>query len=74
MLVDLLIKTGQIPLLLVRGADLPDVFQGLLDAVGHPEGAAFVAAEFRSAIFLLPNSSPKATGTPHRQAMASRQS
>ena len=74
MLVDLLIQTGQIPLLLVGGPDLPDVLQRLLDAVRDPKGGFFRHLGARAAIFRLPNSRPKATGTPHRQAIISRQS
>ena len=40
-LVDLLIKTGQIPLLLIRGPDLPDIFKSFLDTIGHPYGSRF---------------------------------
>ncbi|CUO25839.1 Uncharacterised protein [Flavonifractor plautii] len=36
--------------------------------------AFFVRSEARAEIFRVPNSRLKATGTPHRQAMASRQS
>ncbi|CUQ29152.1 Uncharacterised protein [Flavonifractor plautii] len=36
--------------------------------------ALFVRSEARAEIFRVPNSRPKATGTPHRQAIASRQS
>ena len=74
MVVDLLIEPGQIALLLIGGADLPDIFQSLLNAVGDADRGFFVRSEARAEIFRVPNSRPKATGTPHRQAMASRQS
>ena len=36
--------------------------------------SAFSFSELRFCIFLLPKRSPNATGTPHRQAIAMRQS
>ena len=39
--VNLLVQPGQIPGLLVGGADLPDILQGLLDAVGDADGGLF---------------------------------
>ena len=41
MVVDLLVEPGQIAHLLVGGADLPDVFQRLLDAVGDTDCGLF---------------------------------
>ena len=75
MVVDLLVEPGQIPDLLVGGADLPDILQRLLDAVGDADSGLFrpLGGRGRRAS-RVPNSRPKATGTPHRQAMASRQS
>ena len=75
MVVDLLIEPGQIALLLIGGADLPDIFQSFLNAVGDADRGFFSSrSEVRAEILRVPNSRPKATGTPHRQAMASRQS
>ena len=41
MVIDLLVEPGQIARLLVGGADLPDIFQRLLDAVGDMDRGLF---------------------------------
>ena len=41
MVVNFLIKAFQIPFLLIGGADLPHIFQRLLDAVGNPDSGFF---------------------------------
>ena len=41
MVVDLLVESGQVALLLVGGANLPDIFQRLLDAVGDTDRSPF---------------------------------
>ena len=41
MVVDLLIEPGQIALLLIGGADLPDIFQGFLNSVGDTDRGFF---------------------------------
>ena len=74
MVVDLLVEPGQIAHLLVGGADLPDVSNASWMPSETRIAACFVRSEARAEIFRVPNSRPKATGTPHRQAMVSRQS